>query len=118
MTEHPLRIFTGSAHPQLAVEVAGILGASLGKSTTNHLPDSEIHVSIDEYVREQDVFLIQPCSAPVNENFMELVLYLDAFRRASVQRINAVIPYFPYARQERMARGREFDQRPGRRQYP
>ncbi len=107
MAEHPLRIFTGSAHPQLAMEVAGILGAKLGKSTTKHLPDSEIHVSIDEFVREQDVFLIQPCSVPVNENFMELVLYLDAFRRASVQRINAVIPYFPYARQERMARGRE-----------
>jgi ribose-phosphate pyrophosphokinase len=107
MTQAPLRIFSGSAHRDLAQEIAGLLQAELGKATTRHLPDSEIHVSIDEYVRDQDVFLIQPCSAPVNENLMELLLYLDAFRRASVQRVNAVIPYFPYARQDRMARGRE-----------
>jgi ribose-phosphate pyrophosphokinase len=107
MSDHPLRIFTGSAHPELAVEIASILGVTLGQSTTTHLPDSEIHVTIDEYVRDQDVFFIQPCCAPVNDNFMELILFLDAFRRASVQRVNAVIPYFPYARQDRMAKGRE-----------
>jgi ribose-phosphate pyrophosphokinase len=107
MKDIPLRIFSGTAYLQLATEIANLLGASLGMATTRHLPDSEIHVSIDEYVRDQDVFLVQPCSAPVNDNLMELLLYLDAFRRASVQRVNAVIPYFPYARQDRMAKGRE-----------
>lgn len=107
MNDHPLRIFSGSAHPKLAQEISGILGVPLGRATTRHLPDSEIHVMIDEPVREQDIFLIQPCSIPVNENLMELLLYIDAFRRASAFRVNAVIPYFPYARQERMARGRE-----------
>jgi len=107
MSAHPLRIFSGSAHPELAHEVANILGASVGKSTTRRLPDSEIHVMIDEVVRDQDIFLIQPCSVPVNDNLMELLLYLDAFRRASCHSVSLVIPYFPYARQDRMARGRE-----------
>ncbi|HOD43465.1 MAG TPA: ribose-phosphate pyrophosphokinase, partial [Anaerolineaceae bacterium] len=74
---------------------------------TRQLPDSEIHVMIDEAVRDQDVFLVQPCPAPVNDHLMELLLYLDAFRRASAHQINVVIPYFPYARQDRMAKGRE-----------
>ncbi len=107
MSYHPLRIFTGSAHPQLAQEMADILGVELGKSTTRHLPDSEIHVMIDEVVRDQDIFFVQPCSQPVNDHIMELALYLDAFRRASAHSVSVVIPYFPYARQERMARGRE-----------
>jgi ribose-phosphate pyrophosphokinase len=104
---HPLRIFSGSAHPTLAQEIADTLGVPLGKATTQALPDSEIHVMIDEVVRDQDIFLVQPCSIPVNDNLMELLLYLDAFRRASAHRISVVIPYFPYARQDRMARGRE-----------
>jgi ribose-phosphate pyrophosphokinase len=62
---------------------------------------------IDEVVRDQDIFLIQPCSVPVNDNLMEILLYLDAFRRASVHQVSVVMPYFPYARQDRMARGRE-----------
>ena len=107
MSYHPLRIFTGSAHPQLAQEMADILGVELGNSTTRHLPDSEIHVMIDEVVRDQDIFFVQPCSQPVNDHIMELALYLDAFRRASAHSVSVVIPYFPYARQERMARGRE-----------
>jgi len=107
MSIHPLRIFSGSAHPVLAQEIAGLLGVSLGKSTTRHLPDSEVYVMIDEVVRDQDIFFIQPCSAPVNDNLMELLLYLDAFRRASAHQITVVLPYFPYARQDRMARGRE-----------
>ncbi len=107
VTEHPLRIFTGSAHPQLALEVAGLLHVQLGQSTTRYLPDSEIHVMIDEVVRDQDVFFIQPCSAPVNDHLVEMLLYLDAFRRASAHSVSLVIPYFPYARQERMAKGRE-----------
>ena len=107
MPDHPLRIFTGSAHPQLADEMAQLLGVPLGRSTTRRLPDSEIHVMIDEVVREQDIFFVQPCSVPVNDNLMELLLYLDAFRRASVHSASVVIPYFPYARQDRMVRGRE-----------
>jgi ribose-phosphate pyrophosphokinase len=107
MANHPLRIFSGSAHPELAAEVASILGLPVGKAITRRLPDSEVHVMIEEVVRDQDIFLIQPCSVPVNDNLMELLLYLDAFRRASVHSVSAVVPYFPYARQDRMARGRE-----------
>lgn len=104
---HPLRIFTGSAHPNLSKEIANILQQPLGITTTRRLNDSEIHVMIDEVVRGQDIFLIQPCSVPVNDHLIELLLYLDAFRRASAHCVTTVIPYFPYARQERMARGRE-----------
>jgi ribose-phosphate pyrophosphokinase len=102
-----MRIFSGSAHRELAQEICNILQATMGKSTTTHLDDSEIYVTIDEAVRDQDIFLVQPCSMPVNDNLIELLLYLDAFRRASVHSISVVIPYFPYARQDRMARGRE-----------
>ncbi|CAN5836030.1 ribose-phosphate pyrophosphokinase [soil metagenome] len=104
---HPLRIFTGSAHPALANEIASLLSVTLGQATTRRLPDSEIHVMLEEVVRDQDIFFIQPCGAPVNDNLMELLLYLDAFRRASAHSVSVVIPYFPYARQERMAHGRE-----------
>jgi ribose-phosphate pyrophosphokinase len=107
MSIHPLRIFSGSAHPALAEEIAKILDTEVGKSSTWHLPDSEVYVTIDEVVRDQDIFFIQPCSTPVNDNLVELLLYLDAFRRASAHSVSAVIPYFPYARQDRMARGRE-----------
>lgn len=107
MSTHPLRIFAGSSHPALAKEVTTILGVPLGRSTTRIFPDSEIFVQIDEAVRDQDVFFIQSCSAPVNDHLMELLLYLDAFRRASAHSISVVIPYFPYARQDRMSHGRE-----------
>jgi ribose-phosphate pyrophosphokinase len=106
--DYPLRLFSGSANLPLAEEIADTLGQeSLGACVTTHLPDSEIHVQIKELVRGDDVFLIQPCSPPVNDNLMELLLYLDAFRRASVHSITVVVPYFPYGRQERMAIGRE-----------
>ncbi|NOZ51277.1 MAG: ribose-phosphate diphosphokinase [Chloroflexi bacterium] len=104
---HPLRIFSGSAHPELGEAIAKALNRPLGHCTTTRLPDSEIHVMVDELVRDDDVYIIQPCSEPVNDHLMELLLYIDAFRRASAHDINVVIPYFPYARQERMARGRE-----------
>jgi ribose-phosphate pyrophosphokinase len=107
MAEHPLRIFTGNAHPLLAREIADILHVPLGKSNTTIFPDSETYVTIEEVVREQDIFIIQPCSSPVNSHLMELLLYLDAFRRASVHSVSVVMPYFPYARQDRMAKGRE-----------
>lgn len=104
---HPLRIFSGDANRPLSREVVQILGTTLGDVTITHLPDSEIHVQINEPVRGEDVFIIQPCAAPVNENVMELLLLIDAFRRASAASITAVVPYFPYGRQERMAKGRE-----------
>jgi ribose-phosphate pyrophosphokinase len=107
MSIHPLRIFSGSAHPELAQEIADQLGVVLGASTTTRLADSETFVMIDEVVRDQDIFIIQSCCAPVNEHVMELLLYLDAFRRASAHSVSLVIPYFPYARQDRMAHGRE-----------
>jgi ribose-phosphate pyrophosphokinase len=104
---HPLRIFSGSAHRELAQDVADILGVPIGKTTSTFLPDSEIHVMLDEVVRGQDIFFIQPGSSPVNDHLMETLLYLDAFRRASAHRVSVVMPYFPYARQDRMSRGRE-----------
>lgn len=104
---HPLRVFSGSAHPELAVEIAGILGIELGCATVRRLPDSETHVMLEEVVRDHDIFFVQPCCDPVNDNLMELVFFLDAFRRASAHSVSAVVPYFPYARQERMAQGRE-----------
>jgi ribose-phosphate pyrophosphokinase len=107
MSSHPLRIFSGSAHPELAAEVAEILNTNVGKTNTRRLPDSEVHVMINEVVRDQDIFFIQPCSVPVNDNLIEMLLYLDAFRRASAHSVSLVVPYFPYARQDRMARGRE-----------
>jgi ribose-phosphate pyrophosphokinase len=107
MSTHPLRIFSGSAHPSLAREVTDILHVPLGKSSTRIFPDTETYVTIDEVVRDQDIFLLQTCSAPVNDRLMEILLFLDAFRRASAHSISLVIPYFPYARQDRMARGRE-----------
>lgn len=105
--QQQLRIFTGSAHPNLAMEIANILNVPLGQAKTTLLPDSEIHVKLIELVRGQDIFFIQPCSVPVNDNFMELLFYIDAFKRASANSVSVVIPYFPYGRQERMAQGRE-----------
>lgn len=107
MTEHQLEIFTGSCFPDLAIEIASVLGLTVGKSTTTFLPDSEIHVSLDNVVRGHDIFFIQSMTRPVNEALMELLLYIDAFRRASANKINVMLPYYPYARQERMSKGRE-----------
>ena len=107
LPHHPLRIFSGSANRPLAEEIAAHLGVAVGQSTTTQFADTEVHVQIHDLVRGHDVFLIQPCSAPVNDTLVELLLYVDAFRRASAHCITAVVPYYPYARQERMARGRE-----------
>lgn len=107
MAVYPFRIFCGSSHPQLAQEIADQLEVPLGQSTAQQFPDSEIFVILNEVVREQDIFIVQTASSPVNDNIMELLLYLDAFRRASAHSISVVMPYFPYARQDRMAKGRE-----------
>lgn len=107
MAEHQLDIFTGSCFPDLAIEIASFLGLQVGNSTTTFLPDSEIHVMLDKVVRGHDIFFIQSMTRPVNEAIMELLLYIDAFRRASANKINVMLPYYPYARQERMSKGRE-----------
>jgi ribose-phosphate pyrophosphokinase len=107
MENHPLRIFSGSAHPQLASEIVRILGTNLGKSTSQFFPDTEIDITIDEVVRNQEIFFIQPCNSPVNDHIMETLLFLDAFRRASAHSVSVVMPYFPYSRQDRMSKGRE-----------
>ncbi|NLE45958.1 MAG: ribose-phosphate diphosphokinase [Chloroflexi bacterium] len=106
-SEESIRVFSGTANRPLAQSVAHRLGFPLSAVTITRLPDSEIHIQLDEVVRNKEVFVIQPCSAPVNEHLVELLLMIDAFRRASARSITALMPYFPYARQERMARGRE-----------
>jgi ribose-phosphate pyrophosphokinase len=102
-----MRLFSGDANRPLAEEVAEILQLPLGQLRITHQPDTEVHVMIEECVRGVDVFIMQSCSAPVDQNTMELFLLVDAFRRASANSITVVTPYFPYTRQERMARGRE-----------
>src|SRR5512147_2285933 len=104
MAVYPLRIFCGSSHPQLALEIAEQLEVPLGQSTAQQFPDSEIFVMLNEVVRKQDIFIVQTAASPVNDNLMELLLYLDAFRRVSAHSISVVMPYFPYARQDRMAK--------------
>ena len=101
-----LRIFTGSAHPSLAGEIADCLGVRLGTASLKRFSDGEINFQILENVRGQDVFLVQPSCPPVNENLMELLIMIDAFKRSSAQRITAVMPYYGYARQDRKDRPR------------
>ncbi len=102
-----MKIFSGNANPYLAREVAEHLGMSLAKATVTHFSDGEISVEIHESVRGVDVFAVQPTCTPGNENLMELLIMMDAFRRASAGRINAVIPYFGYGRQDRKTRARD-----------
>lgn len=100
-------IFSGTAHPELAVEVAEASGLPLGSMDVSRFPDGEIHVRIDTSVRGTDVFLVQPTCPPVSENFTELLIILDALYRASAGRITAAIPYYGYARQDKKTAGRE-----------
>ncbi len=102
-----LKIFTGNANTHLAREIAQYLGVSLGAAQVGRFSDGEIHVKINESVRGADVFVIQPTSSPVNEHLMELLIMVDAVRRASARRITAVIPYYGYARQDRKTRARD-----------
>jgi ribose-phosphate pyrophosphokinase len=102
-----IKIFTGNSHPQLAHEIASILGLPVGIAKVGTFSDGEISVDIGETVRGADVFLVQSTSAPVNNNLMELLIMIDAFKRASAGRITAVIPYYGYARQDRKAKSRD-----------
>jgi ribose-phosphate pyrophosphokinase len=96
-----MKIFSGSAHPQLSREIAEFLGLPLGQARLRRFPDSECSFQIDENIRGADVFIVQPTSSPVDQHLMEMLVMIDAFRRSSAARITAVIPYYGYARQDR-----------------
>lgn len=102
-----IKIFTGNSNPEVAAEIAKILGLSVGKSEVKSFSDGEISVSIQESVRGSDVFVVQSTCDPVNNNLMELLIMIDAFKRASAGRITAVVPYFGYARQDRKSKARD-----------
>ncbi len=101
------KIFTGNAHPQLAAEIAALLGKPLAQAKVGKFSDGEISVNISETVRGLDVFIVQSTCAPVNDNLMELCIMIDAMKRASAGRINALIPYYGYARQDRKSKARD-----------
>jgi ribose-phosphate pyrophosphokinase len=96
-----LRIFTGNAHPALAESICKALGVPLGRAHLARFSDGEVWFQIKDNVRGADVFVVQPTAPPVNENLMELLVMLDAFKRSSASRLTAVIPYYGYARQDR-----------------
>ncbi|HUK31111.1 MAG TPA: ribose-phosphate pyrophosphokinase [Candidatus Acidoferrum sp.] len=101
MIDDKFKIFSGSASPALADEICGHLGAKRGETVLGKFSDGEIYFQILENVRGADVFVVQPCTQPVDHHLMELLLMIDAFKRASAWRITAVIPYYCYARQDR-----------------
>ena len=101
------KVFTGNSHTELAEEIASIMGKPLGKATVTKFSDGEISVNLWESVRGIDVYIVQSTCNPVNDNLMELLIMIDAMKRASAGRINAVIPYYGYARQDRKAKARD-----------
>jgi ribose-phosphate pyrophosphokinase len=101
LSNSELKIFSGSAHRELAQRIADYVGVPLGLATVDSFPDGETYVKINENVRGRDVFIVQPTCPPTNQNLMELLILVDAARRASASRITAVIPFFGYARQDR-----------------
>ena len=101
------KVFAGNSHKELAEEISSIMGKPLGKSTVTKFSDGEISVSLWETVRGIDVYIIQSTCDPVNDNLLELLIMIDAMKRASAGRINAVIPYYGYARQDRKAKARD-----------
>jgi ribose-phosphate pyrophosphokinase len=101
MSESRLRIFTGNSNRSLAEDICHSIGVPLGKATVTSFPDGETFVKIDENIRGQDVFIIQSTCPPTNHHLMELLIMIDAARRASAQRITAVLPFYGYARQDR-----------------
>ncbi len=101
-----LKVFTGSANPELAAAICSHLGCEPGKITLRRFSDGEVHLQVDENVRGTDVFVVQPTCTPVDRHLLELLLMLDAMRRASAKRITAVLPYYGYSRQDRKDRPR------------
>ncbi len=104
MPRGSLMVFTGNANPKLASDVVRRLGITLGAATVGRFSDGEVNVELLENVRGKDVFILQPTCSPTNENLMELLVLVDALKRASAGRITAAIPYFGYARQDRRPR--------------
>jgi len=102
-----LKVFSGNANPDLAKEICDQTGIHLGEMSVSAFSDGEVKVIVKENVRGDDVFIVQPTSTPVNNSLMELLIIMDAMRRASAKRITAVIPYYGYGRQDRKTRGRE-----------
>ncbi|MGK7379903.1 ribose-phosphate diphosphokinase [Planococcus sp. 1R117A] len=102
-----MKIFALNSNPELAEEIAKHVGLPLGKSSVTHFSDGEIQINIEESIRGCDVFIVQSTSEPVNENLMELLIMIDAVKRASARTVNVVMPYYGYARQDRKARSRE-----------
>src|SRR5213596_3658511 len=96
-----LKVFSGSAHPDLTRVIASFLGVEPGQARLRRFPDTEVSFQIDENIRGTDVFVVQPTCSPVDQHIMEMMVMIDAFRRSSAARITAVIPYFGYARQDR-----------------
>lgn len=107
MAAKELKIFCGNANRALSQEIADYLGVPLGEAKVKRFKDGEISIAIDESVRGSDVFVVQPTCYPTNDNIMELLIMIDAIRRASARRITAVMPYYGYARQERKTRARD-----------
>ncbi len=105
--EGRLQIFSGNANQPLAQEIAGYLNINLGRAIVSRFKNGESRIKLEENVRGSDVFVIQPTCTPVNEHLMELLLLIDALRRASAARVTAVIPYYGYAKQEKKTTGRE-----------
>ena len=105
--EKQIKIFSGRSNPLLSIEIAKELGMELGQIKIKPFADGELYVQVQESVRGCEVFLIQPTCPPVNENLMELLIIIDALKRASAKTINVVMPYYGYARQDRKAAGRE-----------
>lgn len=106
-SDSKLKLLACNSNPQLAQEIAEAIGVPLGDSRVMRFSDGEIHMQLDESVRGASVFVIQSTSYPVNENLMELLIMVDALKRASAKMINVVIPYYGYARQDRKARSRD-----------
>jgi ribose-phosphate pyrophosphokinase len=102
-----LKLFALNSNMKLAQEIAKVIGVELGKCSVSRFSDGEIQINIEESIRGCDVFVIQSTSAPVNEHLMELLIMIDALKRASAKTINIVMPYYGYARQDRKARSRE-----------
>jgi len=102
-----VKIFSCNSHPQLAADIARLLGVGVGDSDVSMFSDGEISVNIYETVRGADVFIVQSTCNPVNDNLMELLIMIDAFKRASAGRVTAVMPYFGYARQDRKSKARD-----------
>ena len=107
MVSDELMVFSGNANPKLALSVTQHLNIPLGRATVNRFSDGEIAVEINENVRGRDVFVLQSTCAPTNDNLMELMIMVDALRRASARRITAAIPYYGYARQDRKTKPRD-----------